>query len=499
MTQCDDLVVGGGVSGMTAALLLAMNGRRVTLLEKGGRIGGSLARYTREGVPFDTGFHFTGGFAGNRLLHYMLTVLALRDSIQPIPLAAENANQFILEPLERSYDFPAGLGRIRDSLKRDFPGDGQAVDRFFDRVVKVCEHTATMDLSGIAVSPAMLDEDAVSLQEVLDDLTGNRALKALLSGFCMCYGTRPDEVSFANHSRMCLGMYESVARVEGGGEAFVQAFRSRFERLDINVRCGRHIVGAADVRGHEVGRFLLDNGEEIAFRDCVFTIHPREILRCLPRGLLSRAFVERIEGFESSAGFFSVFGVCDEGAAEPDFGLRLESLFPDLDVNRLLDPSLRGDSALVIIRSRERVNGRTVPVVSAFEPSFPEHVAAWSDSRTGHRPPAYEEYKRVKTDRILERLYAAAPRYRGHFKLLDSASMLTFRDYLHSPDGSAYGVKQKMGQFNLVGRLPVRNCFAAGQSAVLPGLVGAMVSSFIVIRAMLGKEVFNPFLARSAP
>jgi all-trans-retinol 13,14-reductase len=495
MTQCDDLVVGSGVSGMTAALLLAMNGHRVVLIEKAPAIGGSLARYRRQGIPFDTGFHFTGGFSGNRLLHEMLTVLGMRERIQPVFFTESRANEFLLEPLGRRYSFPSGIDRLRRSLKGEFPGEGTAIDRFFDRVVNVCAHTATMELSGVAMSPAMLDEDLVTLQEVLDDLTGNAALKAVLAGFCMCYGTPPNEISFANHSRMCLGIYESVARVEGGGDAFVQAFRERFAQYPVDVRCGAWITGAADVHDRQVGRFILSSGEEIAFRNCIFTIHPKSILDCLPRELLSRAFLDRVESFEESSGFFSVFGVCEDGAAEPDFGSRIESAFPDLDVNRLLDPSNSGDSALVVIRGMEEVNGKRVPVISAFEPSFPAQVAPWAGSRPGRRPAGYREYKRAKTERIVERLYGMAPRYRGRFRVIDSASMLTFRDYLHSPYGSAYGVKQKLGQFNLVGRLPVRNCHAAGQSAVLPGLVGAMVSSFIVTRAIVSKEVFQPFVS----
>ena len=70
--------------------------------------------------------------------------------------------------------------------------------------------------------------------------------------------------------------------------------------------------------------------------------------------------------------------------------------------------------------------------------------------------------------------------------MLDSASILTYRDWLHSPTGAAYGIKQKTRQINLVGRLPLTNLFAAGQSAILPGVVGAMMSSFVVCRGLLG-------------
>jgi phytoene dehydrogenase-like protein len=77
---------------------------------------------------------------------------------------------------------------------------------------------------------------------------------------------------------------------------------------------------------------------------------------------------------------------------------------------------------------------------------------------------------------------------------LDAASVLTFRDYLFSPEGSAYGIKQKMGQFNLFGKLPLVNLYVAGQSAVLPGIVGAMLSSFIVARSLIDKEKYNHFI-----
>jgi phytoene dehydrogenase-like protein len=87
---------------------------------------------------------------------------------------------------------------------------------------------------------------------------------------------------------------------------------------------------------------------------------------------------------------------------------------------------------------------------------------------------------------MVERIYQACPEYRGNLHVLDSASTLTYRDWLHSPTGAAYGIKQKTRQLNLVGRLPLANLFAAGQSSILPGVVGAMMSAFVVCRSLLG-------------
>ena len=58
MKKYDDVIVGGGSSGLTLSLLLSMNGRKVLLLEKGHCLGGGLVRFRKNGIPFDTGFNF---------------------------------------------------------------------------------------------------------------------------------------------------------------------------------------------------------------------------------------------------------------------------------------------------------------------------------------------------------------------------------------------------------------------------------------------------------
>jgi len=47
----------------------------------------------------------------------------------------------------------------------------------------------------------------------------------------------------------------------------------------------------------------------------------------------------------------------------------------------------------------------------------------------------------------------------------------------------------------VLGRLPIHNLYAAGQCALLPGIVGAITSAFLVCRSLLGYETFRRFLA----
>lgn len=493
MRTYDSIVAGSGVSGLTAALLLALNGRKVLLLERAPQPGGSLARFCRQGIPFDTGFHFTGGLGEGGLMRRMLEALGLSDAVQPVFPSEQRAHRFVFEADGRIFELPSGIRMWRSALKAYFPGEGSAVDRYLDQVIAVREASAGMDLSRIAEVVGRIPEESVSLKSVVDSLTDNALLKGVFYGMGMCYGVKPSEVSFASHSRVCYDLYESTARLREGGDGLIRAFLQVLRGLDVEVRCGTWIRELVDLSDAGARRAVLNTGELIEIGDAVLTMHPWQILDLLPREAISKAFINRVKGFEASAGFFTVYGVL-----EGDLGGKVDgtivSLFPHTDFEQLLDPSYRGEQAVVICSAAEQGAGRECHAVTAFEPSFPAHVAAWWDTRVGRRPAEYAAYKAGRVAAIRRRMESYDSRYRDHFTPLDAASLLTFRDYLNSPDGSAYGIKQKVGQFNLLGRLPVRNCFAAGQSALLPGVAGAMMSAFMVVRSMLGREAFGRFV-----
>jgi len=487
----DYIVAGSGISGMTSALLLAETGKSVLLLEKAAAMGGSLIRFRRNGIPFDTGFHFTGGFGENGLLTKMLEMLGIRRAITPVFLSRDSAQRIVFEGSGNAYNFPSGLAALRACFRDYFPAEEAAIDRYFDKLAEVYESSAELVFQEGGRSPAaaLCPEDGVTLASVLDGLTSNSELKALLGIFCMCHGTRPDEVSFAAHSRVCYSLFESLARVEHGGDAFIRAFRDRFRELDVEVRCNTHITRCGEIAGKSVRTVHLNTGEEVSFGSAVLTMHPREILRVLPPESLRPAFVHRVNGFEESAGFFTIFATLDLPDDSADS--TITSLLPSSDLNALLTPGGERDSSLVIVRGRENVRGRTVQTLTAFEPSFPGETARWEDTSTGRRPADYLAFKAARAARIVERICRACPEYRGRLRLLDSASLLTYRDWLNSPTGAAYGIKQKTHQFNLVGRLPLINLFVAGQSAILPGVVGAMMSAFVVCRGLLGVSSYR--------
>jgi phytoene dehydrogenase-like protein len=496
MKKYDDIVVGSGVSGLTTALILGMNHRKVLLIEKAPKIGGSLSRFYKKGIPFDTGFHFSGGFSKDTVLLDMLSVLSIKDDIHPEFINKPENNRFIFENMDESFMFSPGFDENMKDMLGYFPDEKKAIISYFSKVKNIRKQTTAMNIRSELEMQKPLEEDFISLNSMLDSLTDNKTLKTLLSAFSMCHGTEPEQISFANHARVSYSIYESIARVKNGGHSFIKALMKKLKKYDVDIKTNSYISSCKDIQKRKVGTFVLNSSDEIKAENCIFTIHPKEILKTFKEENTSKAFADRVNSFEESFGLFICFIKFSKENQEP-FDPAIITLYPDNQMNKFFDPEYKGDRPLVLVQNSEEIKKRKVSVINAFELTYWDEVKQWSDSTTGKRNKDYKIYKQNKTDRICKRIIKNFPEYKNCIEVIDSASMLTFRDYLNSPYGSAYGIKQKIGQFNVLGRVQYKNTFAAGQSSILPGVLGAMVSGFTICRYLLSKDVYAKFIKKA--
>ncbi len=484
----DDIVVGAGTAGLTAALLLARFGRSVLLVDRAPAPGGGLRRFRRDGVFFDTGFHFTGSVRPGELFDHLLAQLGVRDELSLALYDEARAHRcFFLKP-QASIDVPIGIDRACAYWQSLFPAEADAIAWYFRAIRSVADRTMGMRIGQPLTAFGMIDEDFVSLQSVLDARFRDPVLKGAICAFAMCYGSPPSRVSFAAHARVAYGMHQSIGCLVGGGDALAEALARAAGREGVDVWCGCGLEAFTRVEGGQPREAALSGGRTVAFERCLLTIDPVQILELLAPVRPSPAFQERVRGFEPSIGFFAAYGVV--GGEVPDFANSIVSEFPDTDFDAMMNPATAGERPLVVIEVPGNAAAGTPASVSALELSFPQDVAQWADSRVGRRPEGYACYKRQRAAAILKRL-GRFTGYGDRVRWVDAASMLTFRDYQRSPYGSAYGIMQQVGQYGLFGRLPGRNLYAAGQSALLPGVMGAMMSGMFVVRQMVGKDVFD--------
>ncbi|MBE6387335.1 MAG: NAD(P)/FAD-dependent oxidoreductase [Lentisphaerae bacterium] len=491
MMGCFDYVIlGSGISGMTLAILLGSAGAKVAVIEKANAFGGAMQRFRREGVPLDTGFHFTGGISD--CFGDMLDVLGIRSDISAVPV---KQSVFFCDSKEK-LDIPAGINELEAFLIGRFPEQKAGITAYFEAERRVFEATPLFHLRGAGAFYSGLpdiEEDHITLAEFLDRHGICGKLRGILCAAASCYGTAPSEVSFANHARIHYGLCNDPFRLKDGGNAVVKAFLRRADELGIAAIKGTTVAswGECDEK-NRIYSAVLGNGETIEFKNLIFTQHPAEVLRLLPQEKVRPSLRERVAELEDTCGFFTWYALYEGDSDE--FSEELCSTLTTPDLDRILSGRYPEERTTGFVLSREvKSDGSACCCVTGFQSAFAEETASWNNSLCGRRGADYADYKRKKSQELEDIICRVHPYLKGKLRTICTSSLLTFRDYLSST-GSAYGVRQKVGQINLFGRLPVRNFYTASQSSILPGAVGSMLTALVLFRELAGEEAYGRLL-----
>ena len=90
----DVILIGSGISSLTAAAILSKKGKSVCVLEKYVKPGGYLHCFNRFGNRFDTGAHYTGALDPGQPFHTLLNYMGVYDESQFVRLNPEGFDEF---------------------------------------------------------------------------------------------------------------------------------------------------------------------------------------------------------------------------------------------------------------------------------------------------------------------------------------------------------------------------------------------------------------------
>ena len=478
------LVVGSGAGGLTLALLLARAGRQVTLIEAQPDIGGYLRRFTRDGLRFDTGYHFSGGYSN--IMPQMMRVLGMEDAACAEPIA----NRIVLKASGDDLSITANCGHrgAEDAFCRCFPKDATALRQLMQSVRDIWRDTPMRDLTDLTPPQLELTRyDIVTVRDYTDSLGIGAAAATAAGSFAMCHGSLPGEASMTFHARVGFSICDDLARPVGGGDPIIAAFRREAAKLGIAIRTGTTVerFSEPDADGACKTAFLSD-GTALETDEVFFAVHPLAVKPLLPDRAMTPSLIRRFKRLRESTSFFcSYFVVEGDTAVEPG----LVSFFSHNDLDKILS----GDGAYstgYLIGKEPDAAGKSHTTVAAFRtmpPGTPEDAPATRAER--HRDANYHELKERLTAEAADDLAKLYPELKGKMRYVASGTPLTCRDY-DPPTGSAYGVRNVCGQSRMCGKLPVTNFFIAGQSALVPGVMGTMLTSFTVFRLAVGEETY---------
>lgn len=252
----DVIVIGSGIGGLTAATLLSgYGGKRVLVLERHYAMGGFTHTFNRPGYEWDVGLHYIGHVqdetSGVRRAFDHVTEGKVRWNAMP-----EVYDRIIVNG--QTFDLTRGLEQYREGMKRYFPSEGRAIDKYI-AAVQSSNRAAGLYYAEKAV-PALISRIAGGLMrapflrwakrttgEVLQDLTSNRELIGVLTGQWGDYGLPPAQSSFGIHATIAGHYFDGGSYPVGGASSIAAAIVPAIERNG-----GRVITGA------EVANILVD-------------------------------------------------------------------------------------------------------------------------------------------------------------------------------------------------------------------------------------------------
>ena len=482
----DFVVVGAGVSGLTTALILARNGHSVALVEKAGQTAPLLRGFSRGGVHFDTGFHYTGGMGNGEPLDVFFRYLGLSDRLSRFPFDARGFDTFRCVREGFEFRFPSGYDPLLENLVEAFPGERSAVEAYLRAVRSAFDSVPYLNLDApLDPKGALGRVFGPTLRETLDSLTGDAMLKSVLSTHCLLYGVSPEEGSFLQHACIAGSYYLSANGITGGGRSLATAFDARLEELGVRIHRGSEVTSLSVAPEGVLRGVRLHDGEELRCGGAVVTVHPRTMLEMVPGGSFRPAYKTRIMGLEDTVSAFTLYSVSD--LPLPALSGRNLFVLPSADIFRDFGNRPLEESPLYVTAAYARPDSAPRGFIGIF-PTSPETTRAWDDSVTGNRPDSYRRFKEGITGRMESLVKRYCPELGGATACAESSTPLTVRDFGNAPSGGLYGVKHKVGQYNPVPLTRVKGLYLAGQAVTSPGILGAVLSGFMACGNILGHD-----------
>ncbi|TAJ53318.1 MAG: NAD(P)/FAD-dependent oxidoreductase [Nevskiaceae bacterium] len=510
----DVIVIGSGIGGLSCAALLTRLGRKVCVLEQHYTAGGFTHSYEREGYEWDVGVHYIGEvhkpYAPLRRIFDVIS----DGKLEWAPMDA-CYDRIIIG--DRHYDFIAGKDNLAAELKRHFPEEGAAIDEYF-RLVQKVSGSMQAYFAGQAMPPRIArvyealkrfrlpKECFMSTRAVLEKLTSNQQLIAVLTGQWGDYGLPPADAAFIMHAAVTKhyfagGNYpvggswkiaDTIVPVirSGGGEVFTYA-RVKELLIENGRAVGVRMEDGSEVRAPAV---VSSAGAELTFGSL------------LPAAERQRhGYAAKLREVHASSGHLCLYAGFKGTARE--LGLPKTNLwiYPNADhegnTQRFLDDPINTLPMLY------------VSFPSAKDPEWEQHYPGkstvevitlgryewfekWAKETWNHRGAEYEALKKQFGDRMLEGLYQQMPQLRGAMDYWELSTPLSTEYFGMYGKGEIYGLDHDLHRFEqkwLHPVTPVKGLYLTGQDVVTAGVGGALMGGVLTTAAMLGTKAGQVF------
>jgi len=509
----DAVVVGSGIGGLAAAALLGTRGnRRVLVLERHTTAGGFTHSFSRKGWEWDVGVHYIGQVEREGSLLRRLFDEVSGGELRWEPMG-EVTDTVVIG--DRRVEYLAGREAWQRRMHLEFPSETVAVDRFLELVgeatraargyfaAKALPPAAAL-LAGPWLRRGFLRHSDRSLGAVLDGLTQDPVLKAVLAAQFGDHGLPPAQASFAIHAMIVNHYLGGGAYPVGGSARIAETVAAVIAAAGGELVVGAEVAEVLVAGGRARGVRLAD-GREIPARLVISDVGvPNTVRRLLPEGTPGReALAAAAERSTRSAAHICLYVGLEGSDAEIGLGRSNLWVYPgpdqDGDIARFLaDPEAPIPLAYISFPSAKdpdfarRHPGRATIEVVGLAPW--ERFRRWQDTAWMKRGDDYEALKTELSRRLLAILEREVPQVRGRIAYHELSTPLSTRHFGNYEEGEIYGLAHTPARFRehaLRPRTGLKGFYLTGQDVCTAGVAGALFGAVLCASSILGKNLLN--------
>jgi all-trans-retinol 13,14-reductase len=514
----DAIVIGSGIGGLAAAALLCRcSGKRVLVLERHYTPGGFTHTFRRPGYEWDVGVHYVGQAGPGQPIKAMFDAVT-DGSLQWAPLG-EVYDRIVIG--SDTYELRAGADHLRRDLKRHFPREVRAIDRYFAMVAEVVAASGryfmakalpapVAALAGPLLRRGFMRYAERTTRSVLEELTQDQRLIAVLTGQWGDFGLPPAQSSFAIHAIVANHYFEGAYYPVGGAGRIFEAIAPVIEAGGGKILITAEVSGIAIENGHAVGVTMKDG----AMIRAPLVISDAGVMNTFGRliaGDVGERFHPDPRALEPSIAHLCLYLGLRHTADE--LGLPKSNLwiYPDeaherTFANALEDPGAALPPVYISFPSAKdpdfarRHPGRATIDVITFTRG--DAFARWNDTRWKKRPEEYGAMKERLTARLLEVVYRHLPQIKGGIDVCELSTPNTTRHFSNYANGEIYGLAHTPARFRealLRPHTPIRGLFLTGQDVTVCGVAGALMGGALCASAILRRNLVRSISTSSQP
>lgn len=483
MKKWDVLIIGSGISALTAAVLLAQAGKSVCILEQHTKPGGFLHCFNRFGLKFETGAHYIGAMNKGEPFRVLMEYLGVYDESLFIPLAADGFDEFTFPDFK--FQFAPTYPETIQRLIAHFPVEATAIQKYFSTLEALAASFPTY-LFHEKYDPLEIQSSLkMPLATFVESLTQNTRLKNVFYSYCCLYGVAPQDIALGLHALVTDSLMRGGVGFAQGGDGLALKFVSRIQKLGGKVKTG-YPVSKLLIQDKNISEVITESGESFFASQVISSIHPKATFRMMDEKEFSPAFLSRIHNLKESSAFFGIYAQCK---IPPPFDPQKNYYFYHAPVGQTFEhPSTLDPQFLFVCRSDrdgKGHNGRYPLTIHGMAPI--EWFDKWKDKTKGN-----EDYKALKQElaaRVLASLKKSYPQIESIIENMDISTPLTTLHFNGSENGSSYGIYHSIGQTGeraLGPRTHIQNLFLTGQNTLMPGIMGSAISGLRTAGHILG-------------